>query len=81
MEKKFKNLNRFYASINGPFLYKKKRESKDYEHIFSPSGVTIFNRYVEKPIKEYRINYAYYINEAGKVLIDLGLLATQQTLF
>lgn len=78
---KVQNLNRFYASISGPFLYKKKRESKDYEHIFSPSGVTIFNRYVEKPMKEYRINYAYYINEAKKVLIDLGLIATQQTLF
>lgn len=78
---KVQNLNRFYASINGAFLYKKKRESKDYEHIFSPSGVTIFNRYVEKSMKEYQINYAYYINEAKKVLIDLGLIATQQTLF
>jgi hypothetical protein len=75
------NLNRFYASINAPYLYKKKKESMDFEHVFSPSGVTIFNRYVEKPMKEYNINYNYYIGEARKVLIDLGLLAEQTTLF
>lgn len=74
------NLNRFYAAINAPYLYKKKKESKDFEHVFSPSGVTIFNRHVEKPMKEYKINYAYYIEEARKVLIDLELLSTQQTL-
>jgi hypothetical protein len=75
------NLNRFYASNNAPYLYKKKKESIDFEHIFSPSGVTIFNRYVEKPISEYKINYNYYIEEARKVLIDLGLLSEQTTLF
>ena len=75
------NLNRFYASNNAPYLYKKKKESIDFEHIFSPSGVAIFNRYVEKPMSEYRINYNYYIEEARKVLIDLGLLSEQTTLF
>ena len=75
------NLNRFYASNNAPYLYKKKKESIDFEHIFSPSGVTIFNRYVEKPMSEYKINYNYYIEEARKVLIDLGLLSEQTTLF
>ena len=75
------NLNRFYASNNAPYLYKKKKESIDFEHIFSPSGVAIFNRYVEKPMSEYKINYNYYIEEARKVLIDLGLLSEQTTLF
>ena len=74
------NLNRFYASKNAPYLYKRKKESKDYEHVFSPSGVIIFNRYEEKPIKEYKINYDYYINEVRNVMIDLGLEFSQQTL-
>jgi len=78
---KVQNLNRFYASVNSPFIYKKKAESLDYEHVFSPSGVTIFNRYEHKTMKEYNINYPHYIEEARKVLIDLGLLFTQTTLF
>lgn len=75
------NLNRFYAGNNAPYLYKKKKESKDFEHVFSPSGVTIFNRYLEKPMKEYNINYNYYIEEVRKVLIDLELLSQQTQLF
>jgi hypothetical protein len=75
------NLNRFYAGVNAPFLYKKKKESKDYEHVFSPSGVFIFNQYEEKPMKDYKINYEYYINEAMKILYDLNLVYKQTTLF
>lgn len=29
---------------------------------------TIFNKYIEKPINEYDINYDYYINECYKII-------------
>ena len=39
----------------------------------SNSGVTILNKFEDEeiPIKDRRINYHYYINEAQKILIPL----------
>lgn len=44
--------------------------SKDFRviEIESDNLVTIFNKYVEKDIEEYDINYEYYINECNKII-------------
>jgi len=30
--------------------------------------ITIFNKFIKIPIKDYNINYQYYINECNKII-------------
>jgi hypothetical protein len=72
-DKVVQRTNRFYASTNGPFLWKYKIEGdiKHYQNMLVASGVTILNTLDDKPINERRINYAYYLSEARKIIEEL----------
>jgi hypothetical protein len=38
--------------------------------MLTKSGVTILNKFDERPIEDRKINYRYYISEAKKVIAD-----------
>lgn len=67
-------INRFYASTNGPYLYKCKVENH-YRHSFTnlltASGVTILNKFDDIPITDRKINYRYYFGECMKIIEEL----------
>lgn len=76
--------NRFYASTNGAYLWKWKEKDtnrfdisipcpteKQYQNMLTASGVTLLNYLDDKPIKERKINYRYYIMEAYKIIREL----------
>jgi ADP-dependent phosphofructokinase/glucokinase len=78
VDKKFKvihgetpvqRINRFYASTNGEYLYKINPEGES-QNMLTKSGVTILNKFDERPIEDRKINYRYYISEAKKVIAD-----------
>lgn len=85
VDKKFKvihgntpvqRINRFYASTNGEYLFKRKYleddEKSEYSdtNMLTKSGVTILNKFDEKPIEQRKINYQYYVSEANKIIAD-----------
>lgn len=76
-------INRFYASTNGPYLYKCTKDEEDrrsnYTNLLTASGVTILNKFDNKPIEERKINYRYYLKEALKIVEELK--TRQLTLF
>ena len=70
-DKPVQRINRFYASTNGPYLYKQDpRDSRDKTNMLTKSGVTILNKFDDRPIEDRKINYRYYISEAKKVIAD-----------
>lgn len=75
MNKEQQRTNRFYASTNGGYLWKWKYSNdsdiKSYQNMLTASGVTLLNKFDDKPIEERKINYRYYIMEAYKIIRDL----------
>lgn len=75
MNEEQQRTNRFYASTNGGYLWKWKYSNdsdiKSYQNMLTASGVTLLNKFDDKPIKERKINYRYYIMEAYKIIRDL----------
>lgn len=73
MNEEQQRTNRFYASTNGGYLWKWKEEKgfKQYQNMLSSSGVTLLNKFNDKPIEERKINYRYYLREALKVIEEL----------
>ena len=73
--------NRFYVSKKGAYLYKYKDlfGKRKYTSLISGYGVELFNDYIEKPIKEYNIDYSYYISETRKIIEEME--PKQLTLF
>lgn len=73
MNKEQQRTNRFYASTNGGYLWKWKDNNgvQAYQNMLTASGVTLLNKFDDKPIKERKINYRYYITEAYKIIRDL----------
>ena len=82
-EKRVQRINRFYASTDGAYLFKRlysdKKEwdrkdatSKEYEdhNMLTKSGVTILNKFDDRTIESRKINYRYYISEASKIIAD-----------
>lgn len=59
--KKVQQLNRFYCSKKGAYLYKQKEDKNTLEHVFKESSVQIINN----PSIEFPndINYQFYINK------------------
>jgi hypothetical protein len=77
-DKALQKTNRFYAAkgMDAGYLYKMgldKKENMKKSHVLSDSGVMIFNDYKDLkvdgkvPLKNYNINYDYYINEARAI--------------
>ena len=70
-DKPVQRINRFYASTDGPYLFKKDEEDVDkVSNMLTKSGVTILNKFDDLPIEDRKINYRYYISEAKKVIAD-----------
>ena len=71
--KEQQRINRFYASTNGGYLWKWKNndDKKQYQNMLTASGVTLLNKFDDKPINERKINYRYYITEAAKLVDQL----------
>jgi hypothetical protein len=61
------NLNRFYPSIKGEYLL--KRKDGNLEHVLKDSLVTIFNQYEKK--KDYGINYNFFVSKANETINEL----------
>lgn len=83
MNEEQQRTNRFYASTNGGYLWKWKggdiieqdtrikSTPKQYENMLTASGVTLLNKFDDKPIEERKINYRYYLREALKIIEEL----------
>lgn len=121
-EKPVQRINRFYASTDGPYLFKglvdpirivefvkitfkngntievpkseteengrywynsditsienigtriiNLNETEGLQNMLTKSGVTILNKFDDRPIEDRKINYRYYISEAKKVIAD-----------
>lgn len=76
-------LNRFYPSLKGHFLFKKKIDTeRNLEHLLTDSPVILFNNYVEhSDIKDYNINYKFFINKCNDIINELSYKEMQLTLF
>lgn len=46
-------------------------KAKQYQNMLTASGVTLLNKFDDKPINERKINYRYYIMEAYKIIREL----------
>ena len=72
-EKKIINLSkntRFFISNQGGAIYKVRNDNNKVTGVNVGFVTTLFNNYIEKPMKEYNINYQFYIMECNKI-IDL----------
>lgn len=58
---------RYYVSTNGNTFIKCNEDGRETS-VEKGYLSTVFNRYVEKPMSEYNINYDYYINECNKII-------------
>ena len=51
--------------------HKYKASARQYQNMLTASGVTLLNKFDDKPIEERKINYRYYIYEAYKIIREL----------
>lgn len=73
-KQKVQHINRFYASTNGEYLFKKDADKES--NMLTKSGVTILNELYDTTVEGRKINYRYYISEAKKIVAGF----TQQQL-
>jgi len=59
---------RFYMNTNGGYLYKKDPKDNKLITYCNDSSVAILNEGTTKDIKDYSINYNYYIKECNKII-------------
>ena len=78
VEEKLDRTTRYYISTSGGTLYKQFKDGR-ITGVNVGFSATIFNKYVEKSIQDYKINYQFYIKAAQK-LID-GIVNNQLNLF
>ena len=74
MKEDIQRTNRFYASTNGGYLWKWKQvgnAEKQYQNMLAASGVTLLNKFDDKPIEDRKINYRYYLRECYQIIEDL----------
>lgn len=72
--KLIQRINRFYASTNGPYLYKCTFDGhvrSNFTNLLTASGVTILNKFDDIPIDKRKINYRYYFSECVKIIEEL----------
>jgi len=69
-ERQQKNI-RYYISINGDKITKEKTKDGKKIDIEASTGVTIFNKYIQKDMKDYNIDYGYYVSEARKIILSI----------
>ena len=73
-------LNRYYFSKKGAYLFKQKNGQGTMNHVNVDNPVILFNNYEDKSWEEYNINYNYYISATQKIIDELQNL-NQLTLF
>ena len=79
-DKRVQRINRFYASTDGPYLFKQDGDDTDkVSNMLTKSGVTILNKFDDRPIEDRKVNYRYYISEARKIIANFT--EQQLTLF
>ena len=66
IEKQQKNVRYYISNSNKTFVKQYTKGSS--ELINKGYQVEIFNKYIEKEIKEYNIDYSFYIKEAYKII-------------
>lgn len=66
LDKQQQQLNRFYCSKQGAYLYKQKKDKTTREHIFKESAVKIINNIPEEFPKD--IDYEFYIRKAKEII-------------
>lgn len=73
-DKYVQRISRWYASTNGYYLYTvdESQTPFKYTNLLKKSGVTLINKIDDIPISERKINYAYYISEARKIVNQLA---------
>jgi len=59
-------LNRFYVSKKGAYLYKKKKTKDNLDNVLKDTPVILFNKY--EKLDNYHIDYKYYINKTQEVI-------------
>ena len=79
-ENRVQRINRFYASTDGAYLFKRDKEGKEVhtlmdlfdkaQNMLTKSGVTILNQLYDTTAEGRKINYRYYISEAKKIISD-----------
>lgn len=72
MNEEQQQINRFYASTDGGYLWKWKLDpidcqTKQYQNMLTASGVTLLNN-LDDLKEDPKINYNYYISEAKKII-------------
>jgi len=70
---------RYYVSNDGGSLLKTNRKENVINQYEAGKNVTVFNDYVDKPMSEYDLNYAYYIHATQKIINEI--IKQQLTLF
>ena len=66
---KLSKTTRYYVSNHGGALYKRSNDgSGKMTGVSVGSVVTVFNKYIEKSMPEYDINYDFYVKECNKLL-------------
>jgi hypothetical protein len=65
-DKQQKN-TRYYISNLGSTLMKVHNDRRE-SNIEAGWLITVFNKYLQKSMKDYNINYRYYINECNKII-------------
>lgn len=69
--KVLQSTNRYYAAVGKDAGYLYKNAGLGNEHVCKDSGVIIFNTFVEKEMKDYNINYNFYIRVARKIIAEI----------
>lgn len=68
MNKKQQQLNRFYVSKKGAYLYKKKDVKNKMENVLKGCPVMLYNKHEEKEFKDYNVDMVYYIKKIEKMI-------------
>ena len=76
VNQKLDRTTRYYVSNTGGIINKEFDATRS-SGVNIGYTVTLFNKYIEKPIKDYNINYNFYISEAYKIknAVDNGQLS------
>lgn len=70
-KKVLQSTNRYYAAVGPEAGYMYKNAGLGDAHVCKDSGVMIFNVFVEKEMKDYNINYLFYIRIAKKIIHEI----------
>ena len=82
---KQQQLNRYYFSKSGYYLYKLKKSGKKVtgvpQHMHKDSGVILFNKFEDKSCEDYKVDYSYYTAKARKLINEMEKDIRQGNLF